>query len=146
MAQCLQDVLGNLYRPSGDGLRQVFTLSWSDAECLPILASIAVIPITAPARPAASLGSFIHVLHLGFADVDFLNLDLSDWARVRLADAVTIERADAIRIFVEGCPMRYRQWPFTAKRATPCAIAAAAPALRLPGGAGAPAECESLDR
>ncbi|WP_321962126.1 hypothetical protein [Paraburkholderia sp. J7] len=102
MAQRLQDILGNLYRPSGDGLRQVFPLSWSDAERLPILASIAVIPITAPARPAATLDSVIHVLHLGFADLDFLNLDLSDWARARLADAVTIERASAIRIFVEG--------------------------------------------
>lgn len=61
-----------------------------------------VIPITAPARPAATLGSFIRVLRLGFVDVDFLNLDLSDRARARLADAVTIERANAIRVFVEG--------------------------------------------
>ncbi|WP_321932279.1 hypothetical protein, partial [Paraburkholderia guartelaensis] len=102
MAQRLQDILGNVYRPSGDGLRQVFALSWSDAERLPILASIAVIPITAPTRPPATLDSFIHVLRLGLADVDFRNLDLSDRARARLADAVTIERADAIRIFVEG--------------------------------------------
>ncbi|MCZ2897044.1 hypothetical protein MTR01_23790 [Burkholderia thailandensis] len=104
MAQRLQDVLGKLYRPPGDGTRQVFALSRSDAERLPQLSSIAVISITAPERPPANIGDFAHVLRLSFADVDFLNPELSDRARSKLPDAFTEAQAQEIRAFVEALP------------------------------------------
>jgi len=80
-AQRLQDILGRLHRPPADGIRQVFALSRADAERLPLLASIAVISITAPESPLANIGGFAHVLRLSFADVDFLNSDISQKAR-----------------------------------------------------------------
>lgn len=104
MTMRIQDILGKLYRPRTDGNRQVFALSRSDAEKLPRLSSIAVISITAPERPPANIGEFAHVLRLSFADVDFLNPDLSDRARDKLVHAFTEEQADAIRIFVEALP------------------------------------------
>jgi len=104
MAQQLRDILGKLYRAPTNGTRQVFALSRSDAEKLPQLVSIAVISITAPERPPASIGEFAHVLRLSFADVDFLNPDLSERARHKLADAFTEQQAHAIRAFVEALP------------------------------------------
>lgn len=104
MAQRLQDILHKLYRPPTDGTRQVFALSRPDAEKLPVLPSIAVISITAPERPPAAIGDFAHVLRLSFADVDFLNPDLSERARGKLAHAFTEEQAEAIRSFVEALP------------------------------------------
>ena len=104
MAQRLQDILHKLYRPQTDGTRQVFALSRPDAEKLPVLPSIAVISITAPERPPAAIGDFAHVLRLSFADVDFLNPDLSERARGKLAHAFTEEQAEAIRSFVEALP------------------------------------------
>lgn len=104
MPQHLQDILSKLYRPPTDGTRQVFALSRADAEKLPQLASIAVISITAPERPPANIGEFGHVLRLSFADVDFLNPDLSERAKSRLADAFTAAQAQAIRAFVEALP------------------------------------------
>ena len=104
MAQRLQDILGKLYRPPTDGKRQVFALSRADAERLPELASIAVISITAPERPAANIGGFAHVLRLSFADCDFLNPDLSARAREKLPYAFTQEQSQAIRSFVEVLP------------------------------------------
>jgi predicted protein tyrosine phosphatase len=79
-------------------------LSRPDAEKLPVLPSIAVISITAPERPPAAIGDFAHVLRLSFADVDFLNPDLSERARGKLAHAFTEEQAEAIRSFVEALP------------------------------------------
>ncbi|MFS0755888.1 MULTISPECIES: hypothetical protein [Noviherbaspirillum] len=104
MAQRLQDILHKLYRPPTDRTRQVFALSRPDAEKLPLLPSIAVISITAPERPPAAIGDFAHVLRLSFADVDFLNPDLSERARGKLAHAFTEEQAEAIRSFVEALP------------------------------------------
>lgn len=104
MAQRLQDILGKLYKPPRDGIRQVFALSRADAEKLPQLPSIAVISITAPERPPASIGGFVHVLRLSFADVDFLNPELSKRAREKLAHAFTLEQSQAIRSFVETLP------------------------------------------
>lgn len=104
MAQRLPDILHKLYRPPHEGTRQVFALSRPDAEKLPLLPSIAVISITAPERPPANIGDFAHVLRLSFADVDFLNPDLSERARGKLADAFTEEQGDAIRSFVEALP------------------------------------------
>ena len=104
MPQRLTDILSKLYKPPQDGIRQVFALSRTDAEKLPQLPSIAVISITAPERPPANIGSFAHVLRLSFADVDFLNPDLSERAREKLCHAFTPEQSDAIRSFVEALP------------------------------------------
>ena len=104
MVQRLQDILSKLYRPPADGRRQVFALSRADAERLPELASIAVISITAPERPRANIAGFAHVLRLSFADVDFLNPDLSARAKEKLPHAFTAEHGSAIRTFVETLP------------------------------------------
>lgn len=104
MAQRLQDILGKLYRPPTDGKRQVFALSRADAERLPELESIAVISVTAPERPPANIAAFAHVLRLSFADVDFLNPDLSARAKEKLPHAFTAEHGSAIRTFVETLP------------------------------------------
>ena len=104
MAQRLQDILSKLYRPPADGRRQVFALSRADAERLPELESIAVISVTAPERPPANIAGFAHVLRLTFADVDFLNPDLSARAKEKLPHAFTAEHGSAIRTFVETLP------------------------------------------
>lgn len=104
MVQRLKDILGNLYRPSADGTRQVFALSRAEAERLPRLPTIAVISITAPERPPANLDGFTHLLHLSFADVDFFNPDLSEKARGKLEHAFTVEQGEAIIAFVEALP------------------------------------------
>lgn len=104
MVQRLQEVVGKLYKPPADGTRQVFALSRGDAEKLPRLPSIAVISVTAPERPPASLDGFAHLLRLSFADVDFLSLSLSKKARGKLVHAFTAEQAQAIRSFVEALP------------------------------------------
>ncbi|RQZ59315.1 hypothetical protein [Burkholderia sp. Bp9004] len=105
MTQRLQDVVGKLYKPLANGARQVFALSRGDAEKLPQLPSIAVISVTAPERPPASLDGFAHVLRLSFADVDFLNPSLSKKTRDKLAHAFTLEQAQSIRSFVEALPI-----------------------------------------
>lgn len=104
MPQRLQDIIGKLYEPSLVGARQVIALSRSDAEKLPQLPSIAVISIVAPERPPANLGGFTHVLRLSFADVDFLNRNLSARAKAKLVHAFTEEQALAMRSFVEALP------------------------------------------
>jgi len=105
MPQRLTDIFGKLYRPPADGSRQVFALSRADAEKLPQLPSIAVISITAPGRPPADIKGFAHVLRLSFADVDFLNPNLSDRARAKLDHVFTPEHSHAIRSFVEALPI-----------------------------------------
>lgn len=104
MPQRLQDILGQLYRPPAGGKRQVFALSRADAERLPELESIAVISVTAPERPPANIAGFAHVLRLTFADVDFLNPELSARAKEKLPHAFTAEHSSAIRTFVEALP------------------------------------------
>lgn len=104
MSQQLQNVISRLYKPPIDGTRQVFALSRADAERLPTLSSVAVISITSPERARAALDASTKVLRLSFADVDFLNPDLSQRAREKLGHAFTDEHADAIRSFVEALP------------------------------------------
>lgn len=104
MPQRLTDIVGKLYRPPADGSRQVVALSRADAEKLPQLPSIAVISITSPERPPADISGFAHLLRLSFADVDFLNPDLSERARVKLRHAFTPEHSHAIRSFVDALP------------------------------------------
>lgn len=81
-----------------------FALSRADAERLPELVSIAIISITAPERSPANIGGFSHVLRLSFADVDFLNPDLSARAKEKLPHAFTAEQGSAIRLFVDALP------------------------------------------
>ncbi|WP_175770188.1 hypothetical protein [Burkholderia anthina] len=104
MTQRLRDVLGKLYKRPANGRRQVFALSRNDAEKVPRLPSIAIISVTAPERPPASLDGSAHLLRLSFADVDFLNPSLSKKARGKLVYAFTTEQARAIRAFVEALP------------------------------------------
>ncbi|MGS1033855.1 hypothetical protein [Burkholderia glumae] len=104
MTQRLQDVVCKLHRSPADHARQVFALSRSEAERLPRLPSVAIISITAPERSTANLDGFEHVLRLSFADVDFLNPELSRKATENLTDAFTRGHADMIRSFVECLP------------------------------------------
>ena len=104
MTQRLPDVVGKLYKPLENGMRQVFALSRGDAEKLPRLPSIAVISVIAPERPAASLDGFPHLLRLSFADVDFLSPSLSKKSRGKLVHAFTAEQAQAIHSFIEALP------------------------------------------
>ena len=73
----LKVVVDKLYHPPTDGRRQVFALSRPEAEKLPRLPTVAMISITAPERPIASIDGFAYLLRLSFADVDFLNPLLS---------------------------------------------------------------------
>ncbi|MBJ9687406.1 hypothetical protein I5589_09965 [Burkholderia vietnamiensis] len=104
MAQSFHEIVGKLYKPPADGSRQVFALSRADAEKLPRLPSIAIISVTAPERPPASLDGFARLLRLSFADVDFLCPSLSKKSRTKLVHAFTAEQADAIHSFVEALP------------------------------------------
>ncbi|MBU9552885.1 hypothetical protein KTE50_30580 [Burkholderia multivorans] len=104
MTQLLQDIVGKLYKPPVNGMRQVFALSRGDAEKLPRLPSIAVISVTAPERPLARVDGFTHLLRLSFADVDFLSPSLSKKSRGKLVHAFTAEQARAIRSFVQALP------------------------------------------
>ncbi len=97
--------MSKLYKPPADGSRQVFALPRGDAEKLPRLPSIAVISVTAPERPPASLDGFAHLLRLSFADVNFLSPNLSNKSRGKLAHAFTAEQAQAIQSFLEALPM-----------------------------------------
>ncbi|MGY4726795.1 hypothetical protein [Burkholderia pyrrocinia] len=105
MVQRFHEIVCKLYRPPADGSRQVFALPRGDAEKLPRLPSIAVISVTAPERPPASLDGFAHLLRLSFADVDFLSPNLSKKSRDKLVHAFTPEQAQSIRSFVEALPI-----------------------------------------
>lgn len=103
MKKRLKDVIGSLYKPL-PGSRQAFALSRTDAEQLPRLPSVAVISITAPDRPPAALDGFEHLLRLSFADVDFLNPELSARAKEKIPAAFTQAHAQQIRSFIEQLP------------------------------------------
>ncbi|WP_137925379.1 hypothetical protein [Cupriavidus sp. 2SB] len=101
----LKDAIDKLYKPPRDGKRQVLAVSRVVAEKLPRLESVAVISVTAPGRPLASLEGFEQVLRLSFADVDFMNPELSAQAREKLVEAFRPKHAEAIRRFVEVLPI-----------------------------------------
>lgn len=103
MKKRLKDVIGSLYKPP-PGPRQAFALPRADAEQLPRLPSVAVISITAPERPPAALDGFEHLLRLSFADVDFLNPDISARAKEKIPTAFTQAHAQQIRSFIEQLP------------------------------------------
>ncbi|HBJ66937.1 hypothetical protein [Alcaligenes phenolicus] len=103
MKKRLKDVIGSLFKPL-PGSKQAFALSRMDAEQLPRLPSVAVISITAPDRPPAALDGFEHLLRLSFADVDFLNPDLSARAKDKLPHAFKSTHAEQIRCFIDQLP------------------------------------------
>ncbi|MGS1021359.1 hypothetical protein [Burkholderia glumae] len=104
MTERLRDVLGKLHKRPANGTRQVFALSRRDAEKLPRIPSIAIISVTAPERPLASLDGFAYLLRLSFADVDFLSPNLSKKSQGKLVHAFTAEHAQAIHSFIEALP------------------------------------------
>lgn len=107
MSNRIKDVLARFYRPP-QGRRQALALSRADAEKiaeqLQAVPGVALISITAPERPEASLGHFEHLHRLSFADVDFLSEDLSDRAKKKLEHAMTEGQAAEILSFVNGLP------------------------------------------
>lgn len=103
MPQQFSEVVNLLYKPP-TGRRQVFALSRQQAERLPRLQSIAIISITSPGRPLASLDGFNHLLRLRFADVDFLNANLSERAQSRLSDSFCADQAREIHTFIRELP------------------------------------------
>lgn len=104
MSPRLKYIISQLYRPTLSTGRQVFALSRGEAEKLPRLSTVAVISITAPDRPLASLDGVEHLLRLQFADVDFLNPNLSKRSIEKLPRAFTSEQATLIHGFVEALP------------------------------------------
>lgn len=100
----LKEAIDKVYKPPKDGKRQVLAVSRGVAEKLPRLETVAVISVTAPGRPLASLDGFKHVLRLSFADVDFMNPEISARAKEKLKDAFRPEHAEMIRGFVEALP------------------------------------------
>ena len=104
MSPRLKSVVSRLYHPALANGRQIFALSRGDAEQLPRLETVAVISITAPERPPASLEGFGLLLRLQFADVDFQQTELSRRAKEKLADAFTPGQAALILGFVEKLP------------------------------------------
>lgn len=103
MPQRFSEVVNLLYKPP-TSRRQVFALSRLQAERLPRLQSIAIISITSPERPLANLDGFNHLLRLRFADVDFLNPNLSERAQNRLSDSFRADQARDIHAFIRGMP------------------------------------------
>lgn len=100
----LKDAIDKLYRQPKDGKHQVWAVSRSVAEKLPRLESVAVISVIAPGRQLASLDGFKRLLQLSFAEVHFINPELSARAKEKLKDAFQPEHAEEIRRFVEGLP------------------------------------------
>ncbi|AXT49268.1 MULTISPECIES: hypothetical protein [Chromobacterium] len=107
MSTRLKDVVDKLYHPSQDA-RQVFALSRPEAERLPRLPTVAMISITAPERQVAVVDGFEYLLRLSFADVDFLNPQLSRKARQKSSEAFTASQAAQILSFVDGLPSQIR--------------------------------------
>jgi predicted protein tyrosine phosphatase len=104
MNKHLSEVITALYRAPTNGVRRVFALSREEAERLPSLPTFAIVSITAPERPPASLNAPSHVLRLSFSDVDFQSPHLSPRARAKLPRAFTAEQANKVRRFVELLP------------------------------------------
>lgn len=98
----LKDAIDKLYRPPRNDKRQVLAVPRGVAEKLPRLESVAVISVTGPGRPPANLDGFNHVLRLSFADVDFMNPELSARAKEKLPNAFRPEHAESIRRFIAG--------------------------------------------
>lgn len=104
MKQHLSEVIAALHRVPISGVRRAFALSRAEAERLPPLSAVAIISITTPGKPPATLNSFDHLLRLSCADVDFLSTELSPRARAKLSEAFTANQAEEIRQFAVSLP------------------------------------------
>lgn len=107
-SQRLRFVIDRLYKPVAIDTRLVFALSREDAKALPRLPSVAVISVTAPDRPQASLAGVEYLLRISFADFDFENPSVSARAQARLPDKFTSDHARKIGSFVESLPAAVR--------------------------------------
>ncbi|MEB5967376.1 hypothetical protein [Comamonas testosteroni] len=107
MGQSLREVIDLLYKPP-PGTRQAIAVSRRVAEQLPPLGSVAMISITAPERAPADVHGFIHILRLSFADVDFLNAEISERAKTKIKDGFTAPQAREIHAFVRALPAEIR--------------------------------------
>lgn len=101
MGQSLREVIGHLYKPPS-GVRQVIAVSRRVAEKLPPLSTVAMISITSPERAPAEVHGFIQLLRLSFADVDFMNTEISARAEAKIKDCFTPQQAKAIHKFVQA--------------------------------------------
>lgn len=104
MSRRLKSVINHLYK-SGQ-TRMVFALSRAEAERLPAFSHVAVISITAPNLPLATLADFEHLLRMSFADVDHLSANLSAKAKGKMPNAFTPANAAEVIEFVEDLPQR----------------------------------------
>ena len=101
MGQTLKEVIDLLYKPP-PGARQAIAVSRRVAEQLPPLSTVAMISITAPERAPAEVHGFIQLLRLSFADVDFLNAQISARAKAKIKDGFTPQQAKEIHAFVQA--------------------------------------------
>lgn len=107
MGQTLKEVIDILYKPPL-GQRQAIAVSRRVAEQLPPLSTVAMISITAPDRDLADLKGFTNLLRLSFADVDFLNPEISVRAKAKTKDSFTTQQAKEIHAFVRTLPSNIR--------------------------------------
>ena len=102
MSRHLKSVINHLYK-SGQ-TRMVFALSSAESERLPSFSHVAVISITAPNLPLATLADFEHLLRMSFAYVDHLSAKLSVRAKGKIPNAFTLANAAEVIQFVEDLP------------------------------------------
>lgn len=107
MAQTLKNVIDQIYKPK-PGVRSAIAVSRRVAEQLPALQSVGMISITAPDRTIAQVAEFDSLLRLSFADVDFLNPDISARAKAKLKDSFTVEQAREIHAFIRNLPQQIK--------------------------------------
>ncbi|TDY87770.1 UNVERIFIED_ORG: hypothetical protein DFO49_4417 [Herbaspirillum seropedicae] len=104
----IRETFDKIFKPPSNGGRQVIALSRANAERLPAVDSAALISITGPNRPPATLAPFNYLLRLTFADVDFDSVDLSSKAIEKLPYQFTEVQATQVLAFVEGLPAGIR--------------------------------------
>lgn len=107
MSQSLKEVIDLLYKPP-QGQRQAIAVSRRVAELLPPLPTVAMISITASERAPAEVDGFTPLLRLSFADVDYLNPEISARAKAKIKDGFTFQQAQEIHSFVRALPTEIR--------------------------------------
>lgn len=103
MSKRIGEIISKIYRRPVEG-RQVLTASIAEAEALPLLPGVAVISIVAPGREPADLPAYQHLLRLNFADVDFLDKNLTERAKAKLNAAMTPSHAKELHAFIQELP------------------------------------------
>ena len=103
MSKRTGEIISKIYRHPLEG-RQVLTASIAEAEALPLLPGVAVISIVAPGRAPANLPAYQNLLRLNFADVDFLDKNLTERAKAKLDTAMTPSQAKEVHAFIKELP------------------------------------------